>query len=359
MPDWTKSMKQTFAYYEVDPITWKDKSELRNVTSCNMTRDSEEETLGSSSLESLDDVSDKYIRTYLITEQSGIKERIPLGTYIYETPSTRYDGRSRQVSQDGYTPLVELKETPPQFGFALMKDTPILSTAATLAEAHMRAPVVRGEDDKILTENFVSSEDDNWLFFVSDLVANAGYGLGLDEMGRLIFEKKRDTEVLSPVWIYTDDNSSILYPEIETSRDLYGVPNVVEVIYSRSDKPPLFARAENNDTNSIVSRASRGRDIVHRDTNPSIASDMTATDDNIQVLLNEYANNLLKELSALEYRVTYTHGYCPVRIGDAVLLNYRSAGLDYVKAKVTRQIIKCQSGCSVQETAVFTKKLWG
>ena len=26
MPDWTKSMQQTFEYYVVDPNTWKDKT---------------------------------------------------------------------------------------------------------------------------------------------------------------------------------------------------------------------------------------------------------------------------------------------------------------------------------------------
>jgi hypothetical protein len=57
--------------------------------------------------------------------------------------------------------------------------------------------------------------------------------------------------------------------------------------------------------------------------------------------------------------VSYSHGYCPVRIGDCVRLNYRRAGLDDVKAMVKTQTIKCSSGgCEVSETAVFTKKLW-
>ena len=74
--------------------------------------------------------------------------------------------------------------------------------------------------------------------------------------------------------------------------------------------------------------------------------------------VQEYAENLLKEMSSLEYTVTYTHGYCPVRIGDCVRLNYRRAGLNGIKAKVISQNIKCESGCPVTEKAVFTTELW-
>lgn len=31
MPDWTKSMEQTFEYYVVDPGTWCDKSQIKDI----------------------------------------------------------------------------------------------------------------------------------------------------------------------------------------------------------------------------------------------------------------------------------------------------------------------------------------
>ena len=74
--------------------------------------------------------------------------------------------------------------------------------------------------------------------------------------------------------------------------------------------------------------------------------------------IDEYAEQLLRELSSIEYTVTYTHGYCPVRIGDCVRLNYARAGLNGVKAKVISQTITCEPGCPVTEKAVFTTKLW-
>ena len=68
---------------------------------------------------------------------------------------------------------------------------------------------------------------------------------------------------------------------------------------------------------------------------------------------SNFEEKLLKELSSIEYTITYTHGYCPVHVGDCVRLNYSRAGLNNIKARVISQDIKCETGCSVTETAVF------
>ena len=157
---------------------------------------------------------------------------------------------------------------------------------------------------------------------------------------------------MQPVWIYTDDNSSILFPDITLSRDLYGIPNVVEVSYSHNNTV-LYSRVENNDPSSPVSTVSRGREIIHRSDNPDLVGIPT------QVQLDEYAENLLRSLSSIEYKISYSHGYCPVRVGDCVRLNYKRAGLENINAKVISQTIKCEPGCPVEETAVYTQSFYG
>ena len=47
MPDWSKSMTQTYEYYVVDPNTWTDSELISNVKSCSISRDSDTDTLGS------------------------------------------------------------------------------------------------------------------------------------------------------------------------------------------------------------------------------------------------------------------------------------------------------------------------
>lgn len=352
MPDWTKSMEQTFEYYIVDPGTWKDKQRIRNVKSCTITRDGEADTLGSATIDVTESLGECYIRVYLITIQNGIREKHPLGTFLVQTPTSTFDGRVRNVSMDAYTPLLELKENPPPLGYSVLEDANIMDQAYLITREHVRAPVVKTECTEKLYYDFVSETDDRWLTFVKDLIANAKYELSLDEMGRILFAPKQDIASLQPVTTYSDDNSSILYPEITMNHDIYGIPNVVEVVYSNGSDY-YTARVVNDDENSPISTVNRGREIIYRDTNPSIAGNPTES------YIKEYAELLLRNLSAIEYTITYTHGYNGVRLFDCVRLNYKRSGITDVKAKVISQNIKCEPGCPVTEKAVFTKKLWG
>lgn len=352
MIDWTKSMQHTFEYYVVDPSTWKDSKRITTVKSSSVDRDSEAETLGSASFNISEPVGECYIRTYLIAIQNGVREKIALGTHLVQTPSTSFDGKSTSISMDAYTPLLELKDVPMPIGYYIPKDTNIMDMAYKLTSENARAPVVKTTDSTNLSTDFVADTSDTYLAYTTDLMANARYTYDLDEMGRILFSPMQDTASLSPIWTYNDDNSSILHPDISLDRDLYGIPNTVEVIFSDNGRY-LYAKKVNNDPNSPVSTVNRGREIPHRVTNPDLLGGVT------QDLLNRYADQLLRELSTLEYTVDYTHGYCPVRVGDCVMLNYSRAGLTNIKAKVIKQSIKCEPGCPVTEKAVFTTKLWG
>lgn len=415
MADWTKTMQQTFEFYEVDPATWKDTKLLTTVKKCTITRDSEADTLGSATFDIAESVGECYIRVYLITIQNGVTEKHPLGTFLVQTPSSSFDGKVRSVSMDAYTPLTELKETQPPLGYYVPKEvgyhkvdkvvtkledgsesvnyvtladtveisrgTPqtntktvtgenvyfgttidneevyycvvdnFMNVAYRLTRENLRAPVVKPECDIKLNYDFVSDTNDTWLTFLRDLILNGNYEFDLDELGRILFAPKQDIASLQPVWTYNDDDISILYPDLSMDHDLYGVPNVVEVVYSRG-ADLLYSRVENTDKNSPTSIPNRGREIVYRELDPDLPGIAN------QEQIDEYANQLLRNLSSIEYTVSYSHGYCPVRVGDCVRINYSRAGLTNIKAKVISQSIRCEPGCPVTEKAVFTTKLW-
>lgn len=352
MPNWLNTMQQTFEYYIVDPGTWKDVKKIDNVISSKITRDEETETLGSLTLDIGEPLGECYVRVYLITIQNGIREKHPLGTFLVQTPSYGFDGKVKSVSMDAYTPLLELKENQPPLGYSILEGENIMDIAYRLVRDNVRAPVEKVEEEDTLFYDFVANADDTWITFIYDLIANAKYTLGLDEMGRILFTPKQELVSLQPVWTFDDGNSSILHPKLELTQDLYGIPNVVEVIFS-NNRDYFYVRVVNDDPNSPISTVNRGREIVYRDTNPSTIGNPT------EEQLKFYAESLLKNLSSLEYKITYTHGYCPVRIGDCVRLNYTRAGINNVKAKVISQTIECTPGCPVTETAVFTNRLWG
>lgn len=349
--DWSESMEQSFEYYEVDPNTWKDIRKIENVKSCSIDRDESSDTLGSASISIVDTLGETYIRAYLLIRQNGNNFRVTLGTFLVQTPSSNFDGKNRNVTMDCYTPLLELKENPPPLGYTLMKGENIMERAYEICRENCRAPVVETKLEKVLEANFVSNTDDTWLVFLQDLLAQAKYKFYLDEEGKILFAPIQKLEQLKPVWTFNDDNSSILYPDINLEHDLYGIPNVVEVVCSTGTEM-YTARIVNDDPNSPTSTVNRGREILYRETSPNIQGIPSVEQ------INEYAEALLEELSSVEYQVSYKHGYCPVRVGDCVRLNYERADLKDVKAKVISQSINCETSCSVDETAVFTRKLW-
>ena len=349
--DWSESMEQSFEYYEVDPNTWKDIRKIENVKSCSIDRDESSDTLGSASISIVDTLGETYIRAYLLIRQNGNNFRVTLGTFLVQTPSSDFDGKNRNVTMDCYTPLLELKENPPPLGYTLMKGENIMERAYEICRENCRAPVVETKLEKVLEANFVSNTDDTWLVFLQDLLAQAKYKFYLDEEGKILFAPIQKLEQLKPVWTFNDDNSSILYPDINLEHDLYGIPNVVEVVCSTGTEM-YTARVVNDDPNSPTSTVNRGREILYRETSPNIQG-IPSTEQ-----IDEYAESLLEKLSSVEYQVSYKHGYCPVRVGDCVRLNYERADLKDIKAKVISQSINCETSCSVDETAVFTRKLW-
>lgn len=356
MVDWLSSMQQSFEYYTVDPNTWKNVDRLTNVKSCTITRDLEAATLGSATIDITESIGESYVRVYLVTLQNGVTEKHPLGTFLVQTPASSFNGKIRNVTMDAYTPLLELKEKQPALGYSLLKDDNIMSVAYRLTRENVRAPVVEATCDTKLTKDFVSDTSDTWITFISDLISNAKYNFDLDELGRILFAPKQELASLQPVWTYDDGEQSILYHDISLDHDMYGIPNVVEVVCSSGGEfknEIYYSRVVNDDKNSPVSTVSRGREIVYRVTDPGFVA--APTENQVEL----YAKQLLKELSSIEYTVSYTHGYCGTRLGDCVRLNYSRAGINGVKAKIISQSIKCVPGCPVTEKAVFTNKLWG
>ena len=353
--DWTQSMFQTFEYYEVDPDTWMDKRRLDNIKSSSIDNDSSSETLGSASIDVTGNLDEMYVRIYLIVDQNGLNKKIPLGTFLVQSTSESSDGKTVDVTLDGYTPLIELREKLTPLGYSNLKGESILDAAYLIIRDNCRAPVIKNTSTdlnaKTLFSDFVANIDDRWSTYVRDLLSKIDMHLTLDEMGKIAFAPDQKLESLQPIYTFNDDNSSIILPGMNIERDIYGIPNVVEVC-STINGSTYIAIAKNEDINSIVSIPNRGREIVYRITDVDLPGHPT------QSQLDEYAVKQLENRSSLTYSVTFSHGYCPVRINDCIRLNYSRLGLNDVKAKIISQRINCSTGCTVDTTAIFTKKFW-
>lgn len=354
--DWTQPMKQTYEFYRVDSKTWQDAERVLDIDSCIITRDATVDTLGSGSFECINELEECYIRVYLIAEQNGRKHRICLGTLMVQTPEVSYDGKRTHLTMDGYTSLIELKNSMPPIGYAIREGHDLMNRAFRNTLDHCQAPVIEPGYSKTLYSHFLANPDDTWFTFIKDLLANGESHFTVDEYGVISFALDEEINSATPVWVYCDDDKSILFQDIKDQRDLYNIPNVVEVVYSNGTST-FTGIARNDDENSITSTISRGREVVFRETNPNIPGDMTG--DNAQQYIDAYAEKLLSNKSQLEHTITYRHGFCPaVKVGDGVIINYRAAGLINIKAKVISQNISCKTGCEVEETAVYMTNTW-
>ena len=351
MIDWLESMAQTYEFYEVNPGTWKNKRRISSVLSCNPKRDKSTNTIESASFTVTEKFEECYIRVYLVVSQDGITyPGVPLGTFLVQTPSDKFDGKISSLNLDAYSPLLEAKDVYPEVGYTALKGANIMDTGYKLLKDNLRAPIIKPADLSALTDDFTAESSENLLDFVIALIASASYHLEIDDVGQIIFAPDQDLDSVNPVWTFADDGFSILYSDITDEYDLYGIPNMVEVIYSNSGVN-LYSKATNDNPVSPTSTVARGRTVMYRESNPTLSGTPT------QEYLDQYAQQKLKELNSITHTLSYQHGYCPVRLGDCVLLDYESAGLKNVKARIQTQSIDCTSGCTVSETAVYTSNL--
>jgi hypothetical protein len=350
-------MKQTFEFFSVNTDTWNNEKIIDTITSATINIDGDSDTIYSATIASTESLGEQYVRIYLVATQDGITERFPLGTFLVQTPSSKFNGRVHDISVDAYSPLLELKDTKPSVGFTLLKTDKRNRSILKMAYDHcyeiVRAPIVEPNNEGDLDSHFTADPSEDWLSFLSALLATAKYKFSLDEMGKIMFAPIQEASAITPRFTYADDKVSILQPEITIEKDLYGIPNTVEVIYQKSSGSNVYSKVVNDDPSSIVSTVSRGREILYRELNPDLPGTPS------QSVLDDYAKTLLKKLSAIEGTISYKHGYCPVRVGDCVYINYSRAGIYNLRAVVKSQSIECKTGCQVSETAVFTDNLWG
>lgn len=352
MIDWTKPMSQRFEYYKVSPNLWEDEELLSTVSSGSISRDLGTDTLGSASFTVDEMPPECYVRAYLVCTQNGLTHKECLGTYLLQTPTKRFNGIRKTISVQSYTPLIELKEKYTPICYTINKGSDVVPLMLENLSNNMRAPVVRDFAKVKLTDyDIIAQPEDSWMQYMVNVLNQNKLGYKLDAYGRFYLYEATPIEAKVPVWYYADNKDSIIYQDITYSQDLYNVPNVYEV-YISLPEGTANVRVVNDDPNSPTSTVSRGREIVYRETSPSLTGIPT------QVELENYARRRLKELSTITVDVSYTHSYCPVTIGDAVRIDYKAAGLTGIKAIVKSQTIDLSVGCKVSETASFTTTYW-
>lgn len=355
MIDWTESMQQYYEYYTVSPITWADVSLINTVTTGSITNDLNTETLTNATFAGVDMNGEFYIRAYICAKQGDEFERRCLGTFLVQSPSCSYDGKYNEVSALSYSPLIELKENYPPMFYTLPKETDVVEWAYNMIEENSRLKVDRTYKEQIISKyDYVANADDNWLDFITSVLNQNGVSYKLSPEGVVSLYKTLNYNISPIKYIFKNDEKSIILPRVSYSKDMYDIPNVVEV-YVSTEKGYNVVRVSNNlsANDSATSIDARGREIVHRETSPSIVGIPTDAE------IENYAKMLLESLSTIVVELSFTHAYVPgISVGDTILVDYPEAGLNEQRCKITSQQMDLSEGLLVDTTATFEIEYW-
>lgn len=345
--DWTQDYAVTYEFWVVDTGTWGDLRRLATVTEMGMDWDLSKDTLGSAKLECAEELGEVYVRAYLLATQGSEFSRECLGTFMAQTSKSSFDGKAGSFSADAYTPLLEMRDNQPEIGYTTPASDLILERAVKIARQHTRAPISSASGSTARCGDFTANLGDSWLEFASDLLAVAGYRYMVGPRGEVFVQPVGDAASMRPVHTFRDDEVSILCPDLSSESDLYGMPNVVEVVYGSQ-----VARAVNDDPDSPISTVRRGREVLKRITSPDLSDNPTEEE------AKAYAVAQLRNLSTRERTVVFSHGYVPnVWLGDCVRLEYRRAG-HFENVVIQKRSIECKTELTITETATYTERMW-
>lgn len=347
--DWHRSMRQTPRYYRVDPVSWRDVEPLGTVVGCKVTRDVSSDARESAQL-TFDGplAGEMWVRCYVDCEQDGRTERVPIGTWLVQTPSRKLDGKVSEVSAVAYSSLHVLREERVPVLWHAAAGSYCVAAAAQVCEQYGVAPVLKAQGQARLESHYVAPADQSALDVARTLAHAGGDEIAVDAMGRVSFEPMQNPLALLPTWTFRDDGDSIILPDAAEHLDWYSLPNVCEVV-----EGDIIGRAVNDDPSSQFSTVSRGRRVVLR----VIGADEMkggAT----QELADVVAAKRLAEACGLERTVEVSHGFCPLRAGGCAALEWRAMGLS-ITGLVRRQEIDVTTGVTVRSTVVSESERWG
>lgn len=289
------------------------------------------------------DIGSDLVRVYLDARGmfTGWEASEALGTFLASTTTMDVDG---SVSTCGVSLTGRLSELE-QDRFERPVTVPAGSNPVEKAVEIVRAAgldvAADATDFKMRSDwTFGLGEDGGGtkLDAVNDLLREAGFSsAATDAMGRVQMRRYHAPGTREPVHAFVEGAGARFMREITDERDATGIANVVMTVYTDQETTTV-GTAIDEDPESPYSTVSMGRRIVARYDYTNAATQERA---------DAKAAELLKTNQSVIRRVTFTHAYVPVAVGDVVRLDYPGGGVRE-RLAVRTQSIELGAGCLVK-----------
>lgn len=318
----------TFYAAVVDPGTWQDIDRLEIVSGSISRNENDIRQSADLTLRDYDGRLDRWIRIYMDAQQGETIVHVPLFTGLATSPEQSFAAGVTATRLQCYSVLKAAADIFLQRGFYISRNT-----TGTNAIKRLLASVPRVDIDgtsEPLTEEIIAEGNESGLTMTDKILKAIGWQLNISGDGTVNIRQKptEPAAILSP-------QNDVVGTSFTKGRDWFSCPNVF-----RATSGDLTAVARDDDPNSDLSTASRGREVWAEEDSVTLKDGES---------IAQYARRRLKELQERTETVNYTRRFLPeINVGDIVRLNYDDLKGDY---RVTSQNITLGAAASTQEDA--------
>lgn len=332
MVNFSNGISATYYATRVNPRTWSDAGEIP-IISGSVTKNAKSNLVVSADVSVREDIgTEEWIRLYMIAEQGGAKERVPLFTGIVSSPSRDIKGNAETRKLDCYSVLKVAADILLPLGWF----APARTSGGELIKILLQdlpCPVELDEGSPNILSSFVAGDEDTKLSVAQEIAEAINWQIKVNGDGSVRICPKP----LTIAGTFDNIENDIIETSVTDSRDIFSVPNVVRVTLDGS-----AATARDDDPDSIYSTVSRGREIWLQE-----AATLAAGES-----LGEYAARRLKELQNPSRKLSYTRRFQPdVDVNDLVSIVYPRQNIGDV-FRVQSQTIELSHGAKVKEEAI-------
>lgn len=332
MVNFSKGISATYYAAKVNPQTWADGEEI-NIISGSITKKADSDLVESADISVKDNIeSDTWIRVYMIAEQGGIKQRVPLFTGIVSSPSRNIKGNTETRKLDCYSVLkVSADVLLPVGWFAPARTNG--GELIRLLLSDLPCPIEVDEGAPTILSSFVAGNKDSKLSIAQEIAKAINWQIKVNGDGSVRICPKP----LTISGTFDNIENDILETAVTDNRDIFSVPNVLRVTLEGS-----AATARDDDPDSVYSTVNRGREVWAQEDAKLAAGES----------LGEYAFRRLKEMQNPSRKLSYTRRFQPdVDVNDLVSIVYPRQAIGDV-FRVTSQTIDLSYGAKVKEEAI-------
>ena len=328
--EWNKGFTAAYYAYVIDPITWREK-EVLQITGGTIAHE-EDGLRESADIETVkyEQKKEQWIRIYLDARQKGSADHVPIFTGLACSPSKVFDGVLSASTLQCFSVLKPCQDVLLPRGYYVPAGSNGALVIKELLSVTPAPIVIEGESPDIST-NIISEDGETHLSMADKVLKALGWRLRITGDGTIYITE--NAKEISGSFDALDQD--IIEPEVSISKEWYECPNVFRVV-----QDDLIAVSRDDDPNSPLSTASRGREIWEEETSCEFNSGES---------IAEYAERRLKELQKVEITASYERRFMPdIFVGDLVRIRYPKQGLDSV-FEVTSQKIELGPGGRTSE----------